>query len=172
MTSDANSPAAAGLSDEIPVADRIFLVVVDDTPEMANALRFATGRARRTGGHVGLLRVIEPADFQHWSAVGDLMREEARAEAEQLLQEAAAKVQTMHDRMPVLYVREGATMDELLKLIEEEPAIRILVLGAASSGKGPGPLISFLTKKVVGKLRIPVTIVPGALTDAQIDALT
>lgn len=167
-----NENDAAFPPDEIPVGDRIFLVVVDDSPEMNNALRFAAGRAKRTGGLVGLLRVIEPADFQHWSRVGDLMRVEARTEAEKLLQEAAAQIENLHQRMPLLYIREGNTKDELLKLIEEESAIRILVLGAASGSKGPGPLISFLIKKVVGNLCIPVTIVPGALTEEQVDALT
>ncbi len=73
-------------------ADRIFLVVVDETEEMRVALRFACRRARNTGGRVALLYVIEPADFQHWQAVGDLMREEARSEGEQLLQKLAARV--------------------------------------------------------------------------------
>ncbi|MBM3518185.1 MAG: universal stress protein, partial [Alphaproteobacteria bacterium] len=71
---------------------RKFLVVVDDTPECRVALRFACRRARKTQGGVTLVRVIEPADFQHWAAVGNLMREEARAEAETLLQSLAADV--------------------------------------------------------------------------------
>ncbi|MCZ6605954.1 MAG: universal stress protein [Alphaproteobacteria bacterium] len=150
---------------------RIFLVVADNTPEMGKALRFAAGRAQRVGGTVGILRVVEPTDFQHWSAVGDLMRDEARAEAEKILQECAAQVQEIGGQMPILYIREGTRKDEVLALIEEEPDIRILVLSAAPGGKGPGPLISFLTKKVVGKMRVPVMLVPGGLTDEQIDAL-
>ena len=150
----------------------IFLVVVDDSPEMAVALRYASLRARRTGGRVGLLRVIEPADFQHWAAVGNLMREEARADAERLLQEHAARVFELHGSRPSLYVREGERKEALLGLIDEDPQIRILVLAAATGAKGPGPLISFLTKRIIGKMRVPVTIVPGGLTDEQIDALT
>ncbi len=152
--------------------DRVFLVVVDDSPEMQAALRFACGRARRTGGRVGLFRVFEQADFQHWAAVGNLMREESRADAERLLMELAAQVCNQHGEVPILYVKEGNTQDALLELIDEDPNIRILVLAAAADGKGPGPLISFLTKRVIGRLRIPVTIVPGGLTDEQIDALT
>jgi nucleotide-binding universal stress UspA family protein len=152
--------------------ERVFLVVVDDSPEMKNALYFACKRARRTSGRVGLLQVIEPADFQHWAAVGNLMREEARAEAERLLQETAAMVIELHGKLPILYVLEGDRKQELLKLIDEDPQIRILVLAAATGKKGPGPLISFLTKKVIGKMRIPVTIVPGGLTEEQIDALS
>lgn len=150
----------------------IFLVVVDDSPEMGVALRYASLRARRTGGRVGLLRVIEPADFQHWAAIGNLMREEARADAERLLQEHAAGVFELHGSRPSLYVREGDRIEAVLGLIDEDPQIRVLVLAAAIDAKGPGPLISFLTKKTIGKMRVPVTIVPGGLSDEQIDALT
>ncbi len=152
--------------------DRIFLVVVDESPEMRAALRFACGRARRTGGRVGLLRVFEPADFQHWAAVGNLMREESRADAERLLMELAGQVYEQHGEIPIFFVKEGEQRDALLELIEEEPNIRILVLAAAVGTKGPGPLISFLAKRTIGRLRIPLTIVPGSLTDEQIDALT
>jgi hypothetical protein len=62
--------------------------------------------------------------------------------------------------------------DELLKLIEEEPSISILVLGAATGPEGPGPLVTHLAGKIAGRLRIPVTIVPGGLTDDQIAALS
>ena len=151
----------------------VFLVVVDNTPEMRVALRFASRRAKRTGGRVGLLRVIRKADFQHWAAIGNLMREEARDEAEQLLQEHAATVTELTGgEMPILYIKEGDTKSALLQLIDEDSQIRILVLAAATGKRGPGPLITFLMKKIIGKLRIPVTIVPGGLTNDQIDTLT
>ena len=116
---------------------RVFLVVVDELPELKVALRYACPRAKKTGGRVALLYVIESADFQQWVGVGELMREEARQEAEQTLQKIAADVQKQSAAMPVLYVREGERRDELLKLIDEEPTISILVLGAAT-GAGPG----------------------------------
>ena len=151
--------------------DRVFLVVVDDSEEMKVALRFACRRAEHTGGRVALLYVVEPADFQHWMAVGDLMREEARSEGEQLLQKLAAQVNEITGSLPALYVREGGRRDELLKLIEEEPSISILVLGANPGQRGPGPLIQALTTKMLGKLRIPITIVPGNLDDDYIDSI-
>ncbi|MGF1610399.1 MAG: universal stress protein [Kiloniellales bacterium] len=153
-------------------SDRVFLVVVDDSPEMPVALRFACRRAQHTGGRVALLYVVEPADFQHWMAVGDLMREEARSEGEQLLQRLAAQVNELTGSLPVLYVREGGRRDELLTLIEEEPSISILVLAASTEQRGPGPLVTALTGKFMGKLRIPVTIVPGNLSEEDIDAVS
>src|SRR3546814_4905678 len=99
---------------------RGFLVVVDETGEMRVALRFAALRARTTGGKVAMLYVVEPSGFQHWMSVGDLMREEARTEAEQVLQRLAAEVNELAGSLPVLYVREGDRRDELLALLDEE----------------------------------------------------
>jgi nucleotide-binding universal stress UspA family protein len=153
-------------------SDRVFLVIVDETEEMEVALRFACRRARHTGGRVALLYVIEPAEFQHWMAVEDLMREEARSEGEQLLQKLAARVNELVGSIPILYVREGKVRDELFKLLDEEPRVSILVLGANPGSRGPGPLVSALTGKMIGKLRIPVTVVPGNLGDEEIDMIS
>ena len=153
-------------------SDRVFLVVVDETEEMEVALRFACRRARHTGGRVALLYVIEPAEFQHWMAVEDLMREEARSEGEQLLQKLAARVNELVGSIPILYVREGKVRDELFKLLDEEPRVSILVLGAKPGSRGPGPLVSALTGKMIGKLRVPVTVVPGNLGDEEIDMIS
>ena len=46
--------------------------------------------------------------------------------------------------MPIVYIREGRARDELLALINEEPAISILVLAAGTGPEGPGPLITYL----------------------------
>lgn len=150
---------------------RVFLVVVDRSPELKVALRFACRRARATGGRVAMLYVTEPASAE-WLGVGEIMREERRAEAETRLQELASEVREMSGDLPVLYVREGDPAGELLKLLDEEPSISVLVLGADPGPKGPGPLITALANKHVGKLRVPLTIVPGALTFEAIDAVT
>ena len=153
-------------------SERIFLVVVDASEEMSVALRFACRRAEHTGGRVALLYVMEPADFQHFASVGERMREENRQEAERTLQSLAEEVQDMIGATPALYVREGVAGDEILKLIEEEPNISILVLGAGTDKKGPGPLVSSLAGKLAGKFPIPITVVPGTLSPERIDALT
>jgi nucleotide-binding universal stress UspA family protein len=155
-----------------PAPDRVFLVVADDSAELEVALRYACRRARKTRGRVALLAVVEPGDYQHWVAVGDLMKEEARQAAEQMLQKLAERVNEWTGTMPILYVREGVRGDELLQLIEEEPSISILVLGANPGPKGPGPLVSMLTGKMVGRLRVPVTIVPGNLTLEDVDKVS
>ena len=151
---------------------RVFLVVVDDSEELKVALRFACQRARHTGGRVALFRSVEPVEFQHWMGVGELMREEARQEAEQLLERVSDHVVALSGTIPVVYIREGSARDELMKLIDEEPSVSILVLAAAPQSDNPGPLVSHLMGKAASRLRIPITIVPGSLSDDEIDALT
>lgn len=151
--------------------DRVFLIVVDDTEEWHAALHFVCRRALHTGGRVALLHVIEPAEFQHWMSVEEVMREERRQDAERLLQKVAKQVNEETGSMPELHLREGARHEQLVELIEEQPSISVLVLGASTSSEGPGPLIQYLTTKAIGRLRIPVTILPGGLSDDEIDRI-
>ncbi len=105
-------------------------------------------------------------------AIGDKMREEAREEAEEMVQVVASVVQKRTGKMPVCFIREGKVREEVVKIINEETHISLLVLGAASGSDGPGPLVSYLVEKMAGELRVPVTIVPGNLSDEQIDAIS
>jgi len=148
---------------------RVFLVVVDDTAELKLAIRYACLRAKKTSGRVAMLHVTAQEDMQEWIGVSRLIKEESRQQAEALMQKMAAEVQNLSGAMPVLYFREGDRRDEVMKLIDEEPSISILVLGASTGPKGPGPLVQALTSKYVGKLRVPITIVPGQLTNDEID---
>ena len=153
-------------------APRVFLVVVDESVEMPVALYYASRRAMHTGGRVALLRVIPREESHGLASVAALIKEEARQEAEQLLQRLAKTVIDVTGAVPAIYVIEGAVRDELLKLITEDPTISILVLAAGTGPEGPGPLVSHLASKAVGKLRIPLVIVPGNLTREQIDMIS
>ncbi|MEQ8505824.1 MAG: universal stress protein [Rhodospirillales bacterium] len=168
MTDDAKQTTGAGSVDDEQLT---FLCVVDRTEEMSRAVRFACLRARNANRRVALLYVTEPAEFQHWMAIGERMREEAREEAEEMVQAVASVVQRLTGKIPPIYIREGKVADELIKLIDEEDSIALLVLGAATGGEGPGPLIETLVEKQAGRLRVPITIVPGNLSDAQLDAI-
>jgi nucleotide-binding universal stress UspA family protein len=150
---------------------RTFLVIVDRTAELQVALRYACRHAGSLGGRVALLHVIEPAEGLLWMAVERLSENESREEAEAKLQELSAKVVEWTGALPVVHIREGRALDEVLALIDEEPAISVLVLGADTGPKGPGPLVTALTGKQVAKLRVPLIIVPGNLGEAAIDAL-
>jgi nucleotide-binding universal stress UspA family protein len=160
------------MAEELKTSERVFLVVVDESPELANALRYASRRAKRTGGRVAMLYVMEPPEGQQWGAVVDLMRQEARQQAEEVMARYAEIASALTGQPPSIHIREGKSRDELLKLIAEDRSISVLVLGAAKSGEGPGPLVTALTGKLGGQLRIPLTIVPGALSEAEIDAIS
>jgi len=151
---------------------RVFLVVVDESPEMPVALYYASRRAQRTGGRVALLRVVPREESLGLASVEALMREEARQEAQQLLQRLAKTVVDETGALPILHIKEGSPRDELMELVADDPSISILVLAAGTGPEGPGPLISHLATKGMTKLRIPVTIVPGNLTHEQIDAIS
>jgi nucleotide-binding universal stress UspA family protein len=160
-------------SDEpIPLSRRKFLVIVDDTPECGVALRFAARRAQRTGGIVTLLYIVRPADFQQWAGVERLMREEALQEAERALHAAAKRVNDIVGHTPELVTREGRAVDEIRELLKEDRAISILVLAGGTDKEGPGPLVSLVASPAATAYPIPVTVVPGNLTDEQVDALT
>ncbi len=150
---------------------RVFLVVVDDTEEMHVALRYACRRARHTGGRVALLHVIEPADPQPFRQVAELILAEQRAQAEELMQKMSSEVVELSGQLPVVHLRNGDRAHQLLNLIEEEPDISILVLAAGTGSEGPGPLISQLVGGLSGRLRVPITVVPGVLSDDEIDLL-
>ena len=150
---------------------RIFLVVVDESPEMPTALRYACRRAKRTGGRVALLYVMDPPETQQWGGVADLMRQEARQQAEQVVGVHAETAATLTSQPPAIHIREGKSREELLKLLAEDRSISVLVLGSSSTNEGPGPLVTAFIGKGGGQLRIPLTIVPGGLTDAEVDAI-
>ncbi len=151
---------------------RSFLLVVDDSAELNAALRFACRRALHTDGNVALFHAVEPADFHHFASIAELMDSEARSEAEKLLQRVAADVQRLTGQMPGLFLREGDTTEQLLTVIDEEETISVLVLAAGTGEDGPGPLVTALSGRLAGKIRLPVIIVPGNLTSEEIDELT
>lgn len=154
-----------------PASPRTFLCVVDETAELHQALRYACRRAKNTGGRVALLYVIEPVEFQHWMAVGHLMAEERREQAEEMLQVVSSVVQKLSGATPVVYIREGELTEELMRLLDAETEFSVLVLGAATGSEGPGRVVSYVMKRV-GKLRVPATIVPGSMSDGEIDAIS
>ncbi|UYV36183.1 universal stress protein [Rhodobacteraceae bacterium D3-12] len=150
---------------------RKFLVVLDDSRECLNAMRFATMRAENTGGGVEVLAVIPPEEFNHWIGVGDIMREEARERIEAHFEVFAKWMRDRHGIEPELVIREGEPIAEILEQVKEDPDIGVLVLGAGTDKKGPGPLVTQLTRSS-GVLPVPITIVPGDLSKDRLEAIT
>jgi nucleotide-binding universal stress UspA family protein len=151
---------------------RKFLVIIDDTPEVSRALRYAGRRAEHTGAAVVLLYVIGPTDFQHWAGVENIMRTEAMEAAEAALGRYADMVRTWNGIEPELVIREGNRTEEIVNLIDKDEDISILVLAASADKEGPGPLVSTLAGKASGTFPVAITVVPGHLDDEAIAAIS
>lgn len=150
---------------------RKFLVILDDSRECLNAMRFAAMRAARTGGAVQILSIIRPDDIGAWAGVREIMREEAR---ERIVVHFEVFAKWMRDRQgiePELVIREGDPVTEIMAQIRDDAEIGVLVLGAGTDKNGPGPLVSQLSRQS-GSLPIPITIVPGDMSKERLEAIT
>ena len=150
---------------------RKFMVVLDDSRECLNAMRFAAMRASHTGGGVAILSVIPPDEFNHWIGVGNVMREEARERIHAHFEVFAKWMRDKQNIDPELVIREGQPVDEIIAQVRDDREIGVLVLGAGTDKKGPGPLVTQLTRSS-GCLPIPITIVPCDLSKQQLEAIT
>jgi nucleotide-binding universal stress UspA family protein len=148
------------------------LVIVDETAEWDRAVYYASRWAIRVGGGVVMLRIIETEDQnQQWLGVADIMRAEAQEDADVALDRAAGRANGIAAITPERVIREGDPTEQILDVIDKDVDISMLVLAANPGAEGPGPLITLMAS-VVGAFPIPVMIVPGDLSDADIDGLS
>ena len=147
-----------------------FLVIVDDSKELDVAIRFAAKRAQSTKGGVILLNVIEQFDPQQWQSIEDIILQEARDKAQEKLQKWSKVINDLTGIVPELMVKEGVVSEKIIETLEEDNAIRFLVLAAAEADQ-PGPLVSLLAGQKSGKLPVPIVIIPQGLTENLIDDL-
>jgi nucleotide-binding universal stress UspA family protein len=148
------------------------LVIVDDTAEWDRAVYYASRWAIRLGGGVVMLRVIETEDQnQQWLGVAEVMRAEAYEEANAALDRAAGRANGIAAITPERVIREGDAIEQIIDVIDKDADIAMLVLAANPGPEGPGPLITIIAN-TAGSFPIPVTIVSGDLSDAEIDALS
>jgi nucleotide-binding universal stress UspA family protein len=148
------------------------LVVVDDTPEAGRAVYYASRWAARVGGGVVMLRIIETEDRnQQWLGVADIMRAEAYDDAYAALDRAAENIRDQSAMAPERVIREGEASEQIVDLIEQDVDIAKLVLAADTGAEGPGPIITAIAA-MAGSFPIPITLVPGGLSDAELDGLS
>jgi nucleotide-binding universal stress UspA family protein len=150
---------------------RIYLVVIDETPEAEIALRFAARRAVKTGGGVEILTLIPPQEFIAFGGVQATIEEEALLHAEGLVTAAAGTLVEESGLKPAITVRQGEGPKIIREIIAANPDIAALVLGAAPAG-APGKLVSHFSGTDAGALAVPVMIIPGSLTPEAIDRLS
>ncbi len=157
------------MASEEPAPD-VYLVVIDGTAECRRALRYGALRARRTGGRLRLLYVIEPAQFVQWGAIQADMEQEARETAERLLEEAAREAGELTGVVAEREVRHGRPSEQVFAAAEADRAVRALILAAATRGR-PGPLVEHFSGEKAARLPCLVTIIPGGLSDRDLARL-
>lgn len=146
---------------------RKFLLVVDESAEVESALYFAASRIEHSGGVITMCYLIQPQGFQHWMGVRQVQLDEETNKARALFRLFRRKLNLagFDNIVTEEVIREGTTAEEIIKLIDEDEDIALLVLGAAIESKGPGPLVSSLAAgSKAGTFPVPITIVPGNLT--------
>lgn len=156
---------------DLPPRTRIYLCVADGTEESRTAIRFASLRARRTDGRVALLMVMPQEDYQGFLAIDSLIAQEAWEEAKLRLDRLGLEVKRWSGHLPCVYVREGKPRDALLDLLSGDKEVTIVMLGAPEDDDNPSPLIAALASKYFSQIKVPVTIVPGGLSDTEVDEL-
>ena len=152
-------------------SSRLFLVVADDSKELHQALYYAARRAATAGGEIALFRCIEPIEGQLWGGVTEIMEAETEQASKTLLKNLSDYCEKLGAPKPRTFVKKGIIHEELFNLINTEQSIRVLVLGVSTEHGNPGPLINYIINKGSNECRVPITIVPGNLSDEQIDAL-
>ena len=154
--------------------NRYILVIADNSPEMEIALEYACARSKKTSRKIIIATFLEPLDVLTTQGVTEIMKNEAREEAENLLQKAASHVKNKTGEIPSLALREGETIAELKKLLEEEEKINVLVLAANSDPKNKesNMIINSLVSQEIANLRVPVMIVPGNFSKDHIALIT
>lgn len=145
-----------------------LLVIADDTPEFKKVIRLASLRAAKIKGTIVMLRVIQPGDFQHWMSVQDIMVEEAREEAQEMLDGFALEIKELSGLTAETVIRIGNAPDVISEYIQEDHEIHMLALGANVDGD-PGPIIKAFREELLNVLHMPVLVVPGNMTDKEID---
>ena len=148
---------------------RVYLVIMDETDEASVALRFAARRAARTGGAVHLLALVPRQPFVAFGGIQATIEEEARVRAEALVASAAGAVMTDSPQPPTISVRQGEGVQVIREYLGDHPEVSALVLGAAANG-GTGPLVNHFVG-IAGQLPCPVYVIPGGLSDADLERL-
>ena len=148
-----------------------FLIIIDESKELEKAIYFAANRAIHTEGELSLLYIVDPAVNAQWSRIENLIEQEATSEAKKLCRIWSQKIKSRFGIESEVIIKMGDRCEELLKLVQEDRSIRFLVLASSANNEEPGPLIKALTGKTIKNLSIPMVIIPGSLSEKDIDLI-
>lgn len=150
-----------------------LLVCVDNSDHSRVALHFACSKAKHLDFALELIHVLNSSEYNSNTlfGVGDKIRDERRAEAEKLMNLMAEEAQKYAGITPSCIIREGSLGDEIVKTVNEDGNFNMLIISKAPQEATKKDMITQVTSELAGKLMIPMVIVPGNLTDQQIEEL-
>tara|TARA_B100000609_G_C17157463_1_gene404263 strand:+ start:413 stop:874 length:462 start_codon:yes stop_codon:yes gene_type:complete len=148
-----------------------FLVVIDNSKELENAIQFAAQRAKNTNGTLAMLYVVDRAINAQWSKVEHLIEQEETSEAKKICRNWAQLIKEKFDIETEIILKLGNKKDEILKLLKEDKNIRFLVLATSGDGENPGPVIKSLLSSKMRDLSIPIVLVPGSMDEKDINLI-
>ena len=148
-----------------------FLVVIDDSKELKNAIHFAAQRAKNTDGALSMLYVVNHAINAQWSKVEHLIEQEETSEAKKICRNWAQFIKNKFNIDTEIIIKLGNRKDEILKLLKEDKNIRFLVLATSGDGENPGPIINSLLSSKMKDLSIPIVLVPGSMDEKDINLI-
>lgn len=148
----------------------LYWIVVDGTPEKELALRYAAHRAKANSGRVALIYIMQEPMFQPWGRVQDKIKDETRQKVEEVMWSAANLVFELGGGMCSMHLAQGDRIEQIVSMLNDNPASKAFIL-ASSSKKNPGPLIKYFTTKGIGRMTVPLIILPKGLEADDIDYL-
>lgn len=135
------------------------------------ALVFAAMRARAVGAGLAFLRCAENPGLGGWIGLDKDISQDAMDSARLKATRHADAVESRVGVKAELVISDEDPVDAIRRLIDRDASIKVLIL-AAGAGRSPGPLVSRLAKgKRIAARPIAVTVIPGDLTDAQLDEI-
>lgn len=151
--------------------EQAYLIIADETEEFQVALGYAARLATSRSARLYILKVVDMESVQTWGNIEHQMKLELRRKAEAKIWSVAKKTGELCPITPVLYIREGNPADVLVDMMNEDPAIKLLILGGNAEGTNPGSLVSYFSGKGLSRLKIPLAIIPGNLSPGMISPL-
>ena len=143
-----------------------ILVAIDGSEFSRNAVRFASCLAMKINAEVIALRVIDLPRYSHWMAISNKVREEMTENSRKIIEETVAIGRDEFGIAITGSIREGSPAEEIIKAVNEDETIAMLVLGASGKGHAARKIVGSTTEGLIHEvnraLHCAVIVVPGS----------